>query len=143
MADLDRQQPARPTSLELFRLSGHLLLVRRLNNPSSSSKKDTGNDPNYRETGCIISRGLISSSLDRLRGMVSVSVSRGRYSIRRSCDYKTLILRCCVLWLWGRARRGSRVRIIRLLASSLGVRTRVSRRLGSMGLGRLDDMMHC
>lgn len=35
-----------PLSLELFRLSGRLLLVRRLNNPSS--KRNTNNDPNCR-----------------------------------------------------------------------------------------------
>ena len=42
----DNRRRLVPHSLQVFRLSGHLLS--RLNNPNnSSSKKDTDNDPNY------------------------------------------------------------------------------------------------
>ena len=50
-------------ALQLFRPSSHLLSC--LNNRGNgSSKKDTDNGPNYQETGSIISRGVIFSSLD-------------------------------------------------------------------------------
>lgn len=112
LADLDRRQPPPPRVTFPAAVSPVQSPPEPPRQPQQQQQQEGYRQRHgYQGTESTISHSLISSSLEQVRGMVLVRASMvilERYSIRRSCEIRAL-----VLWLQGRAGRGSRVRIIR------------------------------